>query len=582
MFGRLVCLLLVGLLVEGQLIRDLDWGELNFVHTTDTHGWLPGHLLEPQFSANWGDYISFTHHMRRRADEKGVDVVVVDTGDRHDGNGLSDATNPDGAISQLIFKHADLDIVTIGNHELYKDEIGEQELDVLATHFGERYLTSNVDIWDEESNEWKSIGGRYRVFTTKNQAYKVVAFGFLFDFNGYSPNTRVTLVEDAVEQDWFVKALEETDVDVFLIAGHIPVRHFPEFETIVNAIRKRHPTTPVQALGGHSHIRDYVMIDKWATALESGRFLETVGWASLTNIDRNGGPNEDLKFSRTYIDFNLNSLTHHSNTTKETFSTTEGEVVSNSIEEYRDFLNLTEHLGCVPHSFYTNKAKYPGPHNIFSLLEEKILPMVESDVRDNTNPRYVMINTGGIRYDLMKGPFTKDTGFIVSPFPSKWMYIPSVPVETAQQLLPLLNRRDRVIVNTQTLDFSDLGLPADRCDDDEEIHGFKFQNQQPLGVEEEDALQLTGGYVTHDDLGTTGDDTPHKPWPYYGVPNVVQASQNVEKDTSEIDVVFNDFMKPFIIAVLEELGVDYDPIELYGGKSVIDLLPFYFTDDKCS
>lgn len=582
MFRQLMGLVLTGLLAECQVIRDLEWGELNFVHTTDTHGWLPGHLLEPQFSANWGDYISFTQHMRRRADEKDVDVVVVDTGDRHDGNGLSDATSPDGAISQQIFKHADLDIVTIGNHELYKDEIGEQELEVLAEHYGERYLTSNVDIWDQQNDEWKSIGERYRVFTTKNQGYKVVAFGFLFDFNGYSPNTRVTLVEDAVEQDWFVEALNEADVDVFLVAGHIPVRHFPEFETIVNAIRSQHPTTPVQALGGHSHIRDYVVIDKWATALESGRFLETVGWASLTNIDRNGGPNEDLKFSRTYIDFNLDSLTRHSNTTRDTFVTAEGAAVSNAIEEYRDFLNLTDHLGCVPHSFYTNKAKYPGPHNIFSLLEEKVLPMVESDVRDNTFPRYIMINTGGIRYDLMKGPFTKDTGFIVSPFPSKWMYIPSVPVKTARQLLPLLNRRDRVIFNTQTLDFSDLGLPADRCDDDEEIHGFKFQNQQPLGIEEEDALQLTGGYVTHDDLGTTGDDTPHKPWPYYSVPNVVQGSQNVEQDTTHIDVVFNDFMKPFVIAVLEELGEDYDPINLYGGKSVIDLLPLYFTDDKCS
>lgn len=232
MFRQLMGLVLTGLLAECQVIRDLEWGELNFVHTTDTHGWLPGHLLEPQFSANWGDYISFTQHMRRRADEKDVDVVVVDTGDRHDGNGLSDATSPDGAISQQIFKHADLDIVTIGNHELYKDEIGEQELEVLAEHYGERYLTSNVDIWDQQNDEWKSIGERYRVFTTKNQGYKVVAFGFLFDFNGYSPNTRVTLVEDAVEQDWFVEALNEADVDVFLVAGHIPVRHFPSLRQL--------------------------------------------------------------------------------------------------------------------------------------------------------------------------------------------------------------------------------------------------------------------------------------------------------------------------------------------------------------
>jgi 2',3'-cyclic-nucleotide 2'-phosphodiesterase (5'-nucleotidase family) len=27
-------------------MRDLVWGKLNFLHTTDTHGWLGGHLQE--------------------------------------------------------------------------------------------------------------------------------------------------------------------------------------------------------------------------------------------------------------------------------------------------------------------------------------------------------------------------------------------------------------------------------------------------------------------------------------------------------------------------------------------------------
>jgi hypothetical protein len=31
--------------VAGPL-RNLTWGQLNFLHTTDTHGWLAGHLLE--------------------------------------------------------------------------------------------------------------------------------------------------------------------------------------------------------------------------------------------------------------------------------------------------------------------------------------------------------------------------------------------------------------------------------------------------------------------------------------------------------------------------------------------------------
>lgn len=27
-------------------MRNLTWGQLNFLHTTDTHGWLSGHLQE--------------------------------------------------------------------------------------------------------------------------------------------------------------------------------------------------------------------------------------------------------------------------------------------------------------------------------------------------------------------------------------------------------------------------------------------------------------------------------------------------------------------------------------------------------
>lgn len=27
-------------------LRDLEWGQLNILHTTDTHGWLAGHLQE--------------------------------------------------------------------------------------------------------------------------------------------------------------------------------------------------------------------------------------------------------------------------------------------------------------------------------------------------------------------------------------------------------------------------------------------------------------------------------------------------------------------------------------------------------
>src|ERR1700712_5496915 len=127
-------------------MRSLPWGELNFLQTTDTHGWHAGHLQEgellyqlscshlilnrPQYSADWGDYISCAERMRARADETGVDILLVDTGDRIEGNGLYDASNPKGRFTYDIFKEQDIDILSTGNHELYQADAAAREYDL--------------------------------------------------------------------------------------------------------------------------------------------------------------------------------------------------------------------------------------------------------------------------------------------------------------------------------------------------------------------------------------------------------------------------------------------------------------------
>jgi 2',3'-cyclic-nucleotide 2'-phosphodiesterase (5'-nucleotidase family) len=58
----------------------LAWGQLNFLHTTDTHGWLEGHIREQNYGADWGDYVSFVKQMRKKAKDLDVDLLVVDTG----------------------------------------------------------------------------------------------------------------------------------------------------------------------------------------------------------------------------------------------------------------------------------------------------------------------------------------------------------------------------------------------------------------------------------------------------------------------------------------------------------------------
>ena len=80
--------------------RPLEWGELNVIHTTDSHGWLLGHqkssVPEPNYSGTFGDFADFVRYMKEEALKRGVDLLLVDSGDVHDGTGLSDGFPPGG------------------------------------------------------------------------------------------------------------------------------------------------------------------------------------------------------------------------------------------------------------------------------------------------------------------------------------------------------------------------------------------------------------------------------------------------------------------------------------------------------
>jgi 2',3'-cyclic-nucleotide 2'-phosphodiesterase (5'-nucleotidase family) len=51
--------------------RPLQWGDINVIHTTDSHGWLLGHTKssfpEPNYSGDLGDFASFVKHMKDMA-----------------------------------------------------------------------------------------------------------------------------------------------------------------------------------------------------------------------------------------------------------------------------------------------------------------------------------------------------------------------------------------------------------------------------------------------------------------------------------------------------------------------------------
>jgi hypothetical protein len=107
-----------------------------------------------------------------------------------------------------------------------------------------------------------------------------MTFGVLFDFTGNSNASKVIKAADMIKQDWFLAAVNyEKPIDVFLIIGHNPVRTTDSSSTIgllQKTIRAMRPEIPIQAFGGHSHIRDFQVYDDKSTGLESGKSVRYV------------------------------------------------------------------------------------------------------------------------------------------------------------------------------------------------------------------------------------------------------------------------------------------------------------------
>ncbi|KAI8966434.1 ser/Thr protein phosphatase family [Daldinia sp. FL1419] len=589
-------------------MRDLEWGQINFIHTTDTHGWLGGHLQEPQYSADWGDYISFTSHMKKKADEKGVDLLVIDSGDRIEGNGLYDASNPKGKYSYDIFGEQTVDALCTGNHELYQEASVAREHNTTVPKFKHSYIASNLDYIEPETGNQIPQAQRYIKFTTKNLGYNVVALGFIFDFDRNANNSVVQPVEETMKEEWFQNAIREKP-DLFLVVGHVGLR-MKEFEQIFKVIRDQNWYTPIAFLGGHAHVRDARKFDDKAYALASGRYFETIGFLSIDGIKKRSGSEPSAEaatvtFKRRYIDNNLFGLHYHTGLNETTFPTEHGRNVSKLIADGRKALKLDDSFGCAPQDLWMSRAPYPSENSIFSWLETQVIPDSITNEERKDVPRLAIVNTGAIRFDIFKGAFTKDSTYLISPFISKFNYVPEVPYAIASKVLELLNSGGQVFggaLDTKYLTIPEQAVPqspffktASEIDDEAMYSLFMQQGsmQKPLsgaaslskpdeGQGKEDP-ELVGGYTTRDDLGDDGDDAVHSPIKFYNVPNCIQSKisfpapineSTPAPDPETVDLVFIDYVQPWVITALKFSGGDYstEDVKVYSNNTLTDVV----------
>ena len=563
-----------------------------------------------------------------------MDLLLIDTGDRVEGNGLYDASDPEGKYTSEIFKQQDIDVLCSGNHELYKKHTAEEEYFVTVPNFKGRYLSSNVDIYNERRASFVPLAPRFRKFTTPNQGIRISAFGFLFNFKGNYNNTVVQPVEETIQEEWFQEAIRDREVDLFLVVGHVAIRS-PEYRAIHAAIRRVRWDTPIQFFGGHSHIRDYAVYDSKSTALESGRYLETIGFMSVGEIytsgkDGSASVSAAPSFARRYIDNNLLSFHHHTGMNSSTFPTAAGQEVSRYIADARRTLKLDDLIGCAPQDYWLSRAEFPSNQSILSLLQERILPSIVRRVkRSSGGPAQMIINTGTIRFDIFKGPFTADTAYIVSPFTGGFKYLRGVPYEKTKHLMTLLNNQHPVFESLrepeapqpqpQSASSADTAAQEHMSyQSQHRRHGQEILGQDPsYGVSRgESEFELQPGYTTRDDGGDDGDDTIHLPIEFHSIPDFIDANAffparssssssssslsssssfpvssdstvssdtltttaehaDAKHDPDTVDLIFLDFIQPWIILGLTFLGQEYetDDVQVYAnGQSFTSML----------
>lgn len=568
--------------------------------------------------------------MREKIESQGNDLLVIDTGDRVEGNGLYDSSNPPGVYLSDILRNQHIDVITSGNHELYKKSTSESEFLNTVPNFKGNYLASNIDIVHPETGDLVPLALRYKKFTTTKQGIRIVAFGFLFNFNGNYNNTVVKRVQETIQEDWFQEAIREKDVDLFLVAGHVPA-HSPEYKAIFEEIRSKRWDTPIQFFAGHQHIRDYAKYDSKAYALASGRFMETVGFMSIdglnsANSNSNGNDNDNglnaastPTFHRRYIDNNLYSYHHHTSLNETTFPTTHGQNVSNLISHSRNALNLDKIHGCNPSDLYMSRAPYPHEDSIYTWLEKKVLAATLKDESRADIPAVAILNTGAIRFDIFKGPFTQDSMWIISPFTNQFRFVKDVPVEKVDLVLEVLNKQPQILAQAAQhqggaeanaeaveMEFGHLSPPGNWKQNQNQIGLENSQwfdtsasPQIPLGNDNDKGDADTDdkvipGYTTKDDAGDDGDDTIHSAIPFYRVPNCIQAVLNTTTtgaadataDAETVDLVYIEFIEPYLTmaAKFAQLDVDFakDSEPYMPGKTLTDLILEWVGDNwKC-
>lgn len=155
-------------------------------------------------------------------------------------------------------------------------------------------------------------------------------------------------------------------------------------------------------------------------------------------------PHNPLQITRRYLDNNLSTYLYHSNkSTIQDFETEKGKLLQDEMDKHAKSFNLSFTFGYAPQSYYLDR--YPITHHksLVKLYVDEVFNTVVVDrkrkelgleflggdhdssksletkplkkKKDHKKPVF-LFNTGGARFNIFKGNFTRDDQFTVIPF----------------------------------------------------------------------------------------------------------------------------------------------------------------------
>ena len=422
LFGCCFC----SLVVDGG-VSDLPWGDVNVLFVTDVHSWVNGHgPKEDHLDVDYGSLVSFHNHLRHYARTNNLPLFFVMNGDFMDGTGLS--RNPPHELMEILV-HMPWDALNAGNHELYKNSTITSLLDPenngLIPHFGNKYLTSNIVLAQDET----PLGSRYTVMesTSGNTTTRILTYGFLYHMEDPCPLTKVLKVEDVLVSDWFQQSLVEPNLDGVLVLAHMDVEH-PLVFTIHQKLRDAFgPDFPIQFVTGHTHYRGFHRLDNTSTSVEAGRYLDTIGFLSFPNAHTTTKPHlhptvanltkQDVPelFQHRFLNASLQTIRNEVLAKRWNFQffTREGRELQRLIHRWRRRLGLLETVGCLNETLYVERG-LQEPQSLWGFYLSEVVPDILFP--DGSSNKVLFQNSGSFRYDFIEGRIYYDDLIAVSPF----------------------------------------------------------------------------------------------------------------------------------------------------------------------